>query len=55
MTENNTHRKKKKLVYFQHGHAKIVLYKHPFTTIFSVMIPMWILALLVQISFFQDN
>ena len=41
--------------YWQHAHVKIILYKHPFTTIFSTMMPMWILATIVQIAFFQTN
>lgn len=42
-----------KITYWQHANIKIVLFKHPMTTIFSIMMPMWVLAVIVQLSFFQ--
>ena len=40
---------------YQYTHFRIPLYKHPGTNLFEIFIPLWILAFINLIVFFQGN
>lgn len=47
--------KEEKVQNFQYAHFRIPLYKVPGSSLFSIFVPLWVIAFINLVIFFQDN